>query len=51
MSYPNAKIYSFSDKGILPIAYEDTEHYRVTKSFLDNPARMMSHLIESASDE
>jgi predicted ATPase len=51
MSYPHAKIYSFSDKGILPIAYEDTEHYRVTKSFLDNPARMLSHLIESASDE
>jgi predicted ATPase len=51
MSYPNSKIYSFSDMGFLPIAYEDTEHYRVTKSFLDNPARMMSHLIESASDE
>lgn len=45
MSYPHAKIYSFSDKGIVPIAYEDTEHYRVTRTFLDNPARMLKHLI------
>ena len=45
MSYPHAKIYSFSDKGIVPIAYEDTEHYRVTRAFLESPARMIKHLI------
>ncbi|KAA1257990.1 recombination protein F [Rubripirellula obstinata] len=45
MSYPDAQIYSFGDDGINPIAYEDTEHYRVTKSFLDNPRRMLSHLL------
>lgn len=41
MSYPHAQIYSFGDGGINPIAYEDTEHYRVTKSFLDDPQRML----------
>ncbi len=46
MSYPNAKIYSFSEAGIVPIAYQDTEHYRVTKSFLDAPERMLKHLLE-----
>ncbi len=46
MSYPNAKIYSFSEAGIVPIAYQDTEHYRVTKSFLDNPERMLGHLLD-----
>ena len=45
MSYPHAKIYSFSEGGINPVAYEDTEHYRVTKSFLDSPQRMLSHLL------
>lgn len=45
MSYPHAQIYSFGDAGINPIAYEDSEHYRVTKSFLDNPQRMLSHLL------
>lgn len=51
MSYPHAKIYSFSDKGILPIAYEDTEHYRVTRAFLDSPARMLRNLIGDSQEE
>jgi predicted ATPase len=46
MSYPNAKIYSFNETGIEPIAYKDTEHYRITKSFLDAPERMLDHLLE-----
>jgi predicted ATPase len=44
MSYPNALIYSFSEEGILPIAYEDTEHFRVTKAFMDSPERLLKHL-------
>jgi predicted ATPase len=46
MSYPGALIYSFSDKGVQPIAYKETEHYRVTKAFLDSPERMLKHLLE-----
>lgn len=46
MSYPNALIYSFSDQGVHPIAYRETEHYRVTKAFLDSPERMLKHLFE-----
>lgn len=45
MSYPQSQIYAFDDRGIVPIAYQDTEHYRVTKTFLDNPERMLSHLL------
>jgi predicted ATPase len=45
MSYPDSQIYSFSEAGIEPIDYEETEHYRVTKSFLANPRRMLSHLL------
>ncbi|QDS88534.1 recombination protein F [Rosistilla ulvae] len=47
MSYPQAKIYAFGERGIEPIAYEETEHYRVTKSFLDAPQRMLRHLLDS----
>ncbi len=49
MSYPLAKIYSFTEQGIAPIDYEETEHYRVTKRFLDSPKRMLRHLL--ADDE
>jgi predicted ATPase len=51
MSYPNARIYSFSDAGVRPIAYKDTEHYRVTRAFLDSPERMLRHLLEEDSLE
>ncbi len=45
MSYPHATIYSFSEKGILPVAYEDTEHFRVTRNFLESPGRMLMYLL------
>jgi predicted ATPase len=37
MAYPNAIIYHLSSEGgISPVAYEDTEHVRVTRDFLNN---------------
>lgn len=44
MSYPDSMIYWFSEQGVTPIAYQDTEHYRVTRAFLDSPERMLKHL-------
>lgn len=45
MAYPNATIYAFGEDGIREIAYEETEHYRVTRDFLANPARMLRVLM------
>jgi len=45
MAYPDAWIYELSEKGTRRIAYEETEHYRVTKSFLTHPKRMLSVLL------
>lgn len=51
MSYPKALIYQFSDQGIEPVRYKDTEHYRVTKNFMDSPERMLRHLLgDTAAD-
>lgn len=44
MAYPGALIYQISDRGIAPIAYEETEHYEVTKAFLTHPETMLSEL-------
>jgi predicted ATPase len=46
MAYPGAIIYQFSSSGIERVAYEDTEHYRVTRSFLSNPQRTLKILFE-----
>ena len=44
MAYPGAKIYQIDKTGIYPIKYEDTEHYEVTKAFLNNPEPMLKEL-------
>lgn len=46
MAYPDADIYELSDKGIKLTEYKETEHYQVTKQFLDNPERMLHYLLE-----
>jgi predicted ATPase len=46
MAFPDAYIYQFSQDGIERVAYEETEHYRITRSFLSNPERMMRVLFE-----
>jgi predicted ATPase len=43
LAYPNAKIYQFSDTGIREISYEETEHFRVTKDFLNNYQKEFSN--------
>lgn len=45
MAYPNAVIYLLDETGIRPVRYEDTEHYLITKRFLDNPGRMLEVLL------
>ncbi|KAB2951512.1 AAA family ATPase [Heliorestis acidaminivorans] len=46
MAYPDATIMHFSEEGIAVIAYEETEHFRVTREFLMNRKRMLEILME-----
>ena len=46
LAYPRAKIYQFSETGIYEVAYEDTEHYAVTKNFLERHEQMMNILMK-----
>lgn len=45
MSFPNAQILEFSHNGIKMVDYWDTEHYKITKSFLENPEKMLHYLL------
>ncbi len=45
-AYPGARIYAFSDEGIQPCAYRETDSYRITRSFLENPEKMLRELME-----
>ncbi|PJJ84628.1 AAA family ATPase [Mucilaginibacter auburnensis] len=42
--YPGATIYQFGDNGIHETTYEDTEHFYLTKGFLNNPEAYLRHL-------
>lgn len=45
LAYPNALIYQIDGAGISKVDYEDTEHYRITKGFLNNPQPMLEELM------
>lgn len=47
MAYPGAEILWLSEQGIHPIAYEDTDHVRITRRFLEHPDRMLRYLFEA----
>jgi len=46
MAYPDACIYLCSSDGVSEVAYQDTEHFQVTRDFLASPERMLRVLLE-----
>ncbi|MBA2661378.1 MAG: AAA family ATPase [Bradymonadaceae bacterium] len=51
MAYPDALIYEFSDDGIAQVAYEDTEHFQLTRDFLNHRGRYLRHLLGATEEE
>ena len=46
MALPGAEILQFSQEGVEPVSYRDTEHYQITRRFLEDPDRMLRYLLE-----
>jgi predicted ATPase len=44
LAYPGARIYSFDESPITQIAWDETEHVRLTRDFLANPERYLRNL-------
>ncbi len=44
MAYPDATILNFDQAPFVPIAYDDLEHVRFTRAFLNHPASYLRHL-------
>lgn len=44
MAFPGACIYELSGEGIQKVDYRETEHYCLTKTFLNDPERMLRNL-------
>ena len=50
MAYPGACIYQLSEDGIQQVAYRDTEHYQLTRRFLEAPERMIELLFREETE-
>jgi len=44
MGLPGAALYEIQEDGMRRVEYKETEHYRITKTFLDNPDQYLRHL-------
>ena len=45
LAYPNAKILLFDQAGLSEVAYGDTEHYAITRDFLNHHERRLQQLL------
>lgn len=46
MAFPDAEILEFSELGIKSVSYKETEHYQLTRRFLENPDKVLRYLLE-----
>ena len=44
LAFPGARIYSFDEAPIAPVAWTDTDHVRLTREFLADPERYLRNL-------
>lgn len=51
LSYPGAVLFSLDGDCIRQIAYRETEHYLLTRDFLNAPERYFKHLFGPSSEE
>jgi predicted ATPase len=47
LAYPNATIYQISKDNLQQVEYQDCDHYKITKQFLDQPDRMIHYLFDT----
>lgn len=50
LAFPNATIYQFTEQGIERVRYEETEHYTVSRQFLNHPQQWLAHLLKPTDE-
>lgn len=46
MAFPGAQILQLSDNGIEEVDYKTTDHYIISKQFLEKPEQMLKYLFD-----
>ncbi|WP_058302686.1 AAA family ATPase [Gorillibacterium timonense] len=50
MAYPDAVIYQLTDTGLERRKLEETDHYLITREFLNNPRKMLNELLDDGEE-
>jgi predicted ATPase len=50
LAYPRSKIMQFDGNGVSEVTYEETEHFYITRDFLNNYPRRIATLLEHEED-
>ena len=50
LAYPGAVLLSLDGDSIAEVNYRDSDHYRITRDFLNAPERYFRHLFEAPDD-
>ncbi len=50
LAYPHAKIIQFDKSGVSEVAFEDTEHFSITRDFLNNYPKRLAQLLADDAD-
>ncbi len=50
LAYPNARILVLDEQGYTPTPYQETEHYRIAKAFLDDPGAGLKRAFADEDD-
>ena len=50
MAYPDASIYLLAEGPPRLVAYRDTEHFSVTRNFLNRTEQMLGHLLNQREE-
>src|SRR5207245_1663712 len=51
LAYPLARIYEFSGTGVRQVKYTETEHFNITRDFLNRHERMLNILLREEEDD
>lgn len=51
LAYPGATVLSLDGERIVSVPYNETDHYELTRRFLNAPERYLRHLLSSGDDE
>ena len=51
LTFPDAEIYQIQDDGIFSVPFQETNHYRITVRFLQNPQSAVNDILGRETEE